>query len=425
MANDQHTKDLVDKATGPAGRQGQILRILIPVIILCAGIGTASYLKNSVPKTRKQPPARLIPAVQVLALQPSSHHVVVLAMGTVIPAREMVLKSRVSGEIMALHPDFSEGSIIQKGTKVLQIDPEDYRLILTQKQREVTNAEYALKLELGHQTVAKREWELLKGDTPAEELEKELALREPHLDKARADLAAAQADLKKAMLDLERTHIFAPFNALVRSKSVDLGSQVTPQEPLAQLVGTDTYWVQVSVPIDRLKWIQIPRQSGSTGSNARIIYDQKKECSGTVIRLMGDLATEGRMARILVEVADPLGLSTADENRASLLIGEYVRVEIQGLKLENVFQIPRTALRDDSTVWISGKTQTLEIRKVHPVWRDAEVVFLQDDLKPGERLIISDLAAPVEGMAVRVDESGSEMVSEPPTQKKAEKDKDT
>ncbi|MFC1811769.1 efflux RND transporter periplasmic adaptor subunit [Thermodesulfobacteriota bacterium] len=423
MADDQHTKDLIGKSTRPAGRQGKILRTLIPVIILCAGIGTASYMKNSAPKTRKRPPARLIPTVQVAAVQPSTHQVVVSAMGTVVPAREMVLEPRVSGEIVALHPDFAEGSIIQKGSKILQIDPEDYRLILTQKQREVANAEYALKLELGHQTVAKREWELLKGDTPAEELEKELALREPHLDKARADLAAAQADLKQTTLDLERTHIFAPFNALVLSKSVDLGSQVTPQKPLAQLVGTDTYWVQVSVPIDRLKWIKIPRQSNGTGSDARITYAQGKACNGTVIRLMGDLAAEGRMARILVEVKDPLGLNTANENRTSLLIGEYVRVDIQGRKLENIFQIPRAAFRDDSTVWIAGKTQTLEIRKVHPIWRDAEVVLLQDGLKPGERLIVSDLAAPMEGMTVRVDESESEMVNEPPTQKKAEKDK--
>ena len=404
MADDQHTKGLPGKSTEPVRRQGIFMRILIPVIILCAGIGTASYMKNSAPKTRKRPPVRLIPTVQVASLQPSSRHVVVSAMGTVIPAREMVLESRVSGEIVSLHPEFTEGSIIQKGIKILQIDPEDYRLILAQKQRDVTNAEYSLKLELGHQTVAKREWELLKGDAPAEKLEKELALREPHLDKARADLAAAQAHLKKALLDLERTHIFAPFNALVRSKSVDLGSQAAPQKSLAQLVGTDAYWVQVSVPIDRLKWIQIPRQTNGTGSNAQIIYDQGKMLSGTVIRLMGDLSTEGRMARILVEVADPIGLSTADENRTPLLIGEYVRVDIQGRKLENIFQIPRTALRDDSTVWIAGKTQTLEIRKVHPVWRDAEVVLLQNGLKPGELLIISDLAAPMEGMAVRVDE---------------------
>jgi RND family efflux transporter MFP subunit len=341
-------------------------------------------------------------------------------MGTVIPAREIVLKSQVSGEIIEIHPEFTEGGLLKKDMKILQIDPEDYQLNLAQKKRAVTDAEYALKLELGHQTVAKREWELLSGVQPAQDEEMELALRKPHLEKARADLTAAEADLKKAMLELERTRIKSPFNAMVRSRSVNLGSQVTtPQEPLAELVGTDAYWVQASVPVDRLQWIQIPSKAGGPGSKARILYGRGNECCGTVIRLMGDLSAEGRMARILVEVKDPLGLNMPNKDRPPLLIGEYIRVNIEGRKLDSVFQIPRTALRDNSTVWIVGENETLKIRKVSPVWRDADIVLLQNELKPGERLIVSDLAAPVEGMQVRVDTLKSEMKSDQPAKEKA------
>ena len=136
---------------------------------------------------------------------------------------------------------------------------------------------------------------------------------------------------------------------------------------------------------------------------------------------MGDLATEGRMARILVEVTDPLGLKTSNQDRAPLLIGEYVRVKILGHKLDGVFQIPRTALRDNSSVWIIKENQKLEIRKVYPVWRDADVVLLQNDLRPGEQLIISDLAAPVEGMTVRVNTSKSEMKNDEVVKEKATK----
>jgi multidrug efflux pump subunit AcrA (membrane-fusion protein) len=211
------------------------------------------------------------------------------------------------------------------------------------------------------------------------------------------------------MLDLERTQIRASFNAMVRSKSVDIGSQVTPQEPLAEMVGTDNYRIQVSMPLDRLEWIQTPSQTGDPGSKVRIIYGQGHERSGQVVRLLGDLATEGRMARILVEVADPLGLNASTKDRTPLLIGEYVRVEIQGRKLDGVFEIPRTALRDHSSVWLVGKNQTLEIRKVRAIWRDPEIVLLKDALKPGEHLIISDLAAPVTGMMLRVDASKSEL----------------
>jgi hypothetical protein len=141
-----------------------------------------------------------------------------------------------------------------------------------------------------------------------------------------------------------------------------------------------------------------------------------------VARLLSDLETEGRMARILVEVPDPLGLKASNRDRTPLLIGEYVRVEVMGRKLDGVFQIPRTALKDNSSIWIVSQNQTLEIRKVRPVWRDADVVLLQNGLKSGEQLIVSDLPAPVEGMTVRVEPLYSEMKSNQPVKEKAAKD---
>jgi hypothetical protein len=129
------------------------------------------------------------------------------------------------------------------------------------------------------------------------------------------------------------------------------------------------------------------------------------------------------MARVLVEVKDPLGLNQPKQHRPPLLIGEYVRVTIQGRKLDKVFQIPRLALRDDSNVWIVGDNDTLEIRKVSPILRDADIVLLQNDLKSGERLIISDLAAPVAGMKIRVAGSKSEMPDERNPDTAPEKDK--
>ena len=417
IVDDKQSKKIPEKQLNPARKRRPIVRIILSLLILAGGVVGASYLKNSAPRTQKRPPVKLSSTVQVLTVTRSDYQIVVTAMGTVIPAREVLLKSRVSGEIVEIHPEFTEGGFLKKNTKVLQIDPLDYELALARKRSSVADAEYALKLELGHQAVAKREWELLNEGKPAQDMEKELALRQPHLNKSRANLTAAEAELKAAMLDLERTQIRAPFNAMVRSKSVDLGSQVTPQEPLAELVGTDTYRIQVSIPLDRLEWIQTPSQAGDSGSKARIVYGQGHERSGRVIRLMGDLAAEGRMARILVEVADPLRLNAATQDRTPLIIGEYVRVEIQGRKLDGVFEIPRSALRDHSSVWLVGENQTLEIRQVRPIWRDPEMVFLKDALKPGEHLIVSDLAAPVEGMMLRVDASKSEMKRGSPVKK--------
>jgi len=228
-----------------------------------------------------------------------------------------------------------------------------------------------------------------------------LALRKPHLDKARADVDAVKAAVAKATLDLDRTRISAPFNAVVRSKSVDVGSQVSIGEPMAELVGTDAYWVQASIPVDRLEWIRIPQRKNEKGANAKVYYSGGNTVDGTVIRLMGDLDSEGRMARILIEVKDPMQRQANARLAPPLLIGEYVRVEVEGRQLDDVFVIPRTALRDGSTVWIMNDDMTLSIRKVEPIWRSDLAVVIQNDLKLGQQIIITDLPAPVEGMQIR------------------------
>lgn len=381
-----------------------ILKIVLPLAILCLGVFGSAYLKRSGPKPQRKPPQKIISLVQVMPLEKTDETVSVRAMGTVVPAREIILEPQVSGKIVWRHPDFEPGGFLTAGNEVIRIDPTDYELDLARKKSQVANAAYALKMEMGHQAVAKREWQLLKGNKSTRDAD--LALRKPHLEKARADLEAAKAELKQAELNLERTHISAPFNALVQERYVDMGSQVSAGEKLADLVGTDEYWIQASVPVDRLWWIQIPRTAQEDGAKVAIQYGTRdKTREGMVVKLLGDLEAEGRMARVLISVQDPLDLSNPEANRPPLLIGEYVQVGIQGRELFDVFRIPRSALRDGDRIWVATPDNSLSIRKVEPVWRDANTVLLQDGLKTGDRLILSDIAAPVEGMPLRVSEA--------------------
>lgn len=385
----------------------RMTKVLLPMLVLIAGIAGAAYIKDTGPEPRKKRPQKTEPMVQAAQVYRSKEQVVVQAMGTVIPAQEIILKSRVSGEIISTHPEFTEGGFLKADEEILQIDPQDYKLTVIQKQSQVANATYSLKLERGHQEVAKREWELLNRGRPAKAADLELALRKPHLRKAEADLAAARAELKQAELNLARTKITAPFNAIVRTKSVEQGSHISAQEQLAELVGTDEYHIQVSIPLDRLKWLTIPRKSGEPGSEVRILYGNGSvyERTGTVIKLLSDLETEGRMARILVSVKDPLDMEISEPHGPPLLISEYVRVEIQGIEVDNVFRIPRSALRDGGHVWIASQDQRLTIRQVDTIWRDMDTVFIGEGLSDGENVILSDLSTPVEGMNIQIESS--------------------
>lgn len=381
-------------------RGGVIIQIFLVLVILVAGVVVYFHLKSTAAQTKRRPPTKSVPAVQVEVLEPRDINITVEAMGTVIPARSVVLKSRVAGEVIKLHPDFSLGTVVKKDTVLLEIDPREYKLALKQQQSTVANAQYALKLEQGYQEVARREWALLGGKTNRGE-DEELALRKPHLAKARAELAAAQAALEKAALDLARTRIAAPFNAVVHAKAVEIGSQVTVQAVLAELIGTDHFWIEASIPLNRLDWISIPRHPGEEGATVKITYAQGHQANGTVIRLLGKLTAEGRLARVLIAVKDPLSLAASTPDRAPLLIGEYAQVQIVGRQLEQVYAVPRLALRDNGKIWLVGEGDKLIARAIDPVWRDDRIVVLKKGLEPGARLVVSDVPGAVEGMAVK------------------------
>jgi RND family efflux transporter MFP subunit len=391
------------------------LRALLPLLVLAAGVVGAIAITRSAPQVDRRTPERAAPLVEVAVVEKAPVRVRVPAMGTVIPARDLVLKSRVAGQVVAVHPAFVEGGRIAAGEEILRLDPLDYELAVTRRQSALAEAEFQLKLERGRQDVARREWELLGGEEEAgDPLDAELALRRPHLEKALADLAAARAELAQARLDLERTRIRAPFNALVRSRRVEKGSQVAAQEELAQLVGTDTYWIRATLPVDRLEWIDLPRSVNGDGPPVDVTYAGGAVRRGRVLRLLGDLETEGRLARVLVAVPDPLDLAAPTALRPPLLIGEYVRLDIEGRRLEGVFQIPRLALRDGATIWVANSEDRLEVRPVEPLWREQDTVLLAEGLASGERLVVSEIPSPVPGMALRIVDPGPAPLASPP-----------
>jgi multidrug efflux pump subunit AcrA (membrane-fusion protein) len=355
------------------------------------------------PKATRKPPVRTAMLVQVSPIQLIDHGTTIAAMGTVLPAQEISLSARVGGEIVALSPEFAPGGYFRKGDAMLRIDPTDFQLLVSQRRSAVAQAESAYELEMGQQSVALREYELL-GETVAEQ-DRNLVLRQPQLKSAGAAVGAAGAALEDALLDLERASVRAPFNAVLSRQLADVGAQVGSATPLGTLVGTDYFWVEVSVGVDQLRWLQIPETQAERGAAARIYceaaWGPAVFRTGAVIRLRPGVEEQGRMARLLIAVQDPLALEADHAAWPRMILSTYVRVEIDGAMLNQVASIPRSALHDGDQVHLMNAHDELEIRPVQVVFRTTDAVFVRGVIA-GERLITSDLSAPVGGMPLRL-----------------------
>lgn len=373
--------------------KNKFLRGILPVLLVGVAVLIGGIIIKTTQKPAKQRPQRSAYTVEVMALQAEDQPVRLHVTGTVMPATELTLRTKVAGEIIEVSPEFIEGGTFRKGDLILRIDPVDYRLAIEQKKAALANAEYQLKLEEGQSDIAAREWELLKATGDGSEADRELALRIPHLKYARAQLAAARAELEKAELDLTRTEVRAPFDAVVISRSADLGAQASVQDTLATLARSDQFHVRASVPVDQLRWMTCDPEKGSL---AVITRNSGGTREGRAIRLESAIEEMGRMARVIIGIEHPL------QGESPLLLNEYVRITIEGSAIEQAYEIPRTALHDDRFVWLATPEKTLEIRDVEVAWRNTETVILTGGVKDDDRLVLTKLSTPINGMNLRI-----------------------
>lgn len=384
-----------------------VFRGLLPIAVIGGAAYAVWFLYHTRPTAVREAVEMRDPIVSVADLRPGRQDVTIEAYGTVVPARQVTLQAQVSGRIIYHHPALVPGGILAKGSEVIRVDPSDYELRVKRAEVAIESAEASFELERGQQVVAAREWELLKDQIESSVEMEDFALRKPQQRRAQAEVEAARNELDVAKLDLERTVLKAPFNALVVGEKVDVGQLISPQAEVTELVGTDRYWVQVSVPFELLGRIRFADDAEDGGSSAKVFVNGHggggHPREARVLRLLGDLSDRGRMARALVSIDDPLNLAPdADPAAQPILLRSYVRVVIDTGALEDVVEIPRVAMRENDQVWVRDAEGRLRIHDVDIRWRRRNSLLVADTFAPQDQLITSRLSVVIPGMRVRV-----------------------
>jgi len=398
---------------------GFVVKVLVPFVIVGLAAGFLAYQMKTKPLAPRKPLQRQAKQVRVQVVKRANVRAVFdNIQGPVMPAQQVMLSPQVSGLIVDLSPDVIPGGIVSKGQSLLHIDDSDYRLALQQRQSDVARAALNLELELGNQAIARQEYEMLGEEIP--EQDRALILREPQLAEAKAAVTAARAAVNRSELDWNRCEVRSPFNAVVREKKIDLGTRVSPGSNLVSLAGTDEYWIEASVPVNKLQWIDVPTGQDDVGSRVKI-YDPATWGpgpfrEGQVIRLLSDIEPGGLMARLLVSVKDPLALLSENRGKPVMLLGSLVDVEIQGDILTSVIPLQREWLRDGTYVWVLSEDSTLKIQAVTTSFRGLEQVCVVDGLEDGQRIVLTDIAAPVEGMPLVLLDSATSDPNQPALQ---------
>ena len=389
-----------DTAVPIRPRKQKILAVIIIAAVLVCGWFISRSLLNSKPKVNRRQPAAMKTVIQVQQLKAVDLAIEIEAMGTVIAAQKLDLKPRVSGRVVAVNPKLVPGSLLNKDDLILKIDTKDYELALERSRNNLHKASMDLRLEQGNQTVAKREFDLIReyASTGLNDAPLDLALRKPQLAKATAAEAAARTQMQQAELDLERTILRIPFNGVVLEKNVAVGAQISPQTSVARLAGTDEFWIRITIPRHDLADILLPSAISEPVQVTVLPMSGQGDTSinrqGSILRLLPDVDPQGLMARLLISVSKPLLHDTENP----LLLGSMVKVLLPGKTINACFTVPRTTVRPDNTVLLVDPDNRLEVRSVTVARMDRDLAYITAGLADGERLIISPVPAPISGM---------------------------
>lgn len=402
-----------------AARQWTYAALAVAALALATLVSVA-LLATAQEPTRSERGSR-VPMVRVEPVAHSREALRVAGDGTLVAAERLELSSEVPGRLVHVSDELKQGNVVRKGELLAEIRRDDYRLALEEALAAVKQVEAQIELEQGLQAAARHEWHYLRevATRVPGPIDDSLVLREPQMHRLDAQLRGARAQVARARLNLHRTRIEAPFDALVEDESVATGDEVARGAPLAELVAVDEFWIEVSVPVDRMPFVPVPSRSlGETsregeasapqGGSVTVFQDlgrDRRAYEGRTLRWLGSLDPAGRMARLLVAVRDPLGLES--HNDTPLLLGTYVTVRIETKDIGDLVAVPSAALHDEGDVYVfepdasDASRGRLAIRRPDIAWRENDTVFVSDGIDADALVITTRVGAAVDGMRLQ------------------------
>jgi RND family efflux transporter MFP subunit len=361
-------------------------------ILLIGGILVGSVVLAALMSTmRKEPPRKEVEnqplLVEVVEVEPVSASFTIRSQGVVRPVTETVLSAEVSGAIVEISPTFVPGGIFEAGEVLLRIDPTNYSVAVRQaealvKQRQI---EY----------------------DGASKLRSQGYRAESEYASAAAALASAEAELVRARRNLERTEIRLPYDGIVRSKDADIGQFVSTGTRLGVTFATDIAEVRLPLTDRDLAFVDLPyateitvagEGSGPVVTLSAVQRGRPTEWPARIVRSEGIVDENSRVTYAVARVEDPYRLRSDGD---ALPVGSFVSARIDGRSTDGLLRVPRYALRGSDQLLFVDDNNILRIRNVTVVRADADYAYLGAGAASGDRVIITTLESPINGMLVR------------------------
>lgn len=329
-------------------------------------------------------PVRVVPATA------ADLRVQIKAIGTVTPLNSVVVQSRVSGPLQALH--FKEGDKVAAGQLLAEIDAADYQIQLAQAQGQLEQNLAQLKNAENDLALYSRLRE--QSSISAQQFNNQQAL----VEQLKGSLRSNQAQLDAAKLQLSYTQIKAPISGRLGLRRVDVGNliQANSAEGLVTITQSSPINVVFSIPENQLQQVRQAMRAGEPlVVEAWDRAEQQQLTSGVLTTLDNQIDIATGTLRLKAEFAN---------QQEELFPNQFVNVRLNVAVRSGAVTIPEDAVQYGSagTYIYTIEDNKAQIRQVKLGPVDNGMVAIEEGLSVGTPVVLEGLDRLRPGRAVEI-----------------------
>jgi membrane fusion protein (multidrug efflux system) len=362
------------------------LFLAIALALTCAGLSGCDSTKA----TTAPPP----PTVQVATVIQQDVPIYSDWVATLDGYVNAQIQPHVSGYI--IKQNYREGSVVQKGQVLFEIDPRPFKAALDQAKGQLAQAE----AQLGKAAID------VERDTP---LAQAKAIAQAQLDTeiqaklgAQASVLAAKAQVEQAALNLEWTKVTSLITGIAGIAQVQIGNLVSPTSILTSVSQVDP--IKAYITVSEQEFTDFHRRfpdEASVERQRKLIPLQLILSDGTIYERPGTISFADREINPQTGAIRIAGLFPNPNNL--LRPGGFGRVRLAARSQPGALLVPQraiTELQGGQQLAVVGDDNKVSIRAVKCADRVGTMWIVTEGVKPGERVITEGLQKVRDGVVV-------------------------